>query len=180
MSPHAATIHAILFATADQYSISRLATLVGVESTAIEAVLIELDQYLKESGVMVVRQGNEVTLATHPDQSSILETIRKEELSKELSKASAETLAVVMYRPDVSKAEIELIRGVNSAYSLRALQMRGLIEATNIERTARYRPTLALLEHFGVSKIEDLPAYTETIQKIETLLATETNPAINE
>ncbi len=180
MSPHATTIHAVLFATAEQHSIDRLAEILGIEPGIVETALVELDTYLKESGIMLVRQGNEVTLATHSDQSTILETIRKEELSKELSKASAETLAVIIYHPEVSKAEIELVRGVNSAYSLRALQVRGLIEQVTSGRTARYRPTLALLEHFGVSNIEDLPAYTETVQKIQALLSVDTEQLTTE
>ena len=122
---------------------------------------------------MLVREGEEVTLATRPEHSSLIETIRKEELSKELSKASAETLSIIAYHAGISKAQIEFIRGVNVSYSLRALSMRGLIEGRGIGRAVGYYPTLQLLEHFGVSKIEELPQYVETAEKITKLLTEE-------
>lgn len=114
-----------------------------------------------------------MTLATRPEHGALIETLRKEELQKELSKASAETLAIVVYHPGATKAEIELIRGVNASYSLRALQIRGLIETQGNGRSVTYHPTLALLEHFGVSGSEQLPQYQETVQKINTLLQQE-------
>lgn len=170
MTPTAQTIQAILFATAEHYSVAQLATILNISQEEIVAALETLTQHLEDQAIMLVKNGDTVTLATRPEHSALLETIRKEELSKELSKASSETLAIVMYRPGVSKAEIELIRGVNASYSLRALQIRGLIETRGAARTISYHPTLALLEHFGVSSIENLPQYTETKDKIEKLL----------
>ena len=99
-------------------------------------------------------------------------------MSKELSKASAETLAIVVYRPGATKAEIELIRGVNASYSLRALSMRGLIDQKvqqhGVGRSVRYHPTLTLLEHYGVQHTAELPQFAEVKAKIETLLANTT------
>jgi segregation and condensation protein B len=123
--------------------------------------------------MMLVQDGEEVTLVTRPEHSALIETIRKEELSKELSKASAETLSIVAYHAGVSKAQIEFIRGVNASYSIRALSMRGLIESRGAGRAVGYYPTLQLLEHFGVSKVEELPQYAETAAKISQLLTQE-------
>ena len=126
---------------------------------------------LQDHAIMLVRQGDTVTLATRSEHSTLLEALRKEELQKELSKASAETLAVVVYKPGATKAEIELIRGVNASYSLRALQIRGLIETKNNGRTITYHPTVALLESYGIGNAEQLPQYIETKEKIARLLA---------
>lgn len=164
------TIEAILFASAEPYTVAALAKLIAVPSEEIETALTVLDGSLHDRGIMLVRQGDTVTLATRAEHAALLEALRKEELQKELSKASAETLAVVVYHPGASKAEIELIRGVNATYSLRALQMRGLIETKNNGRAVAYYPTLALLESYGVATVEALPQYLETKQKIDTLL----------
>jgi chromosome segregation and condensation protein ScpB len=64
-----------------------------------------------------------------------------------------------------------LIRGVNAAYSLRALQIRGLIETKHDGRSTTYHPTLALLEQYGVADTTQLPQYTETVQNINNLLS---------
>lgn len=164
------TIESILFATADTYTLTVLAKLLNTDQDSIEQALHTLAEQLEGHAIMLVRERDSVTLATRSDFAPLLESIRKEELQKDLSKASAETLAVVIYHPGASKAEIELIRGVNATYSLRALQIRGLIEAKIVNRTALYYPTVALLEHYGVSDGSQLPQYSETVQKIASLL----------
>ncbi len=169
MSPLAVQIEALLFATAESWSISALAKRLSVDDEAVVAAVDELAQALTEHAFSIVRQGTDVVLATTPEHSELLASVRKEELSKDLSKASAEVLAIIAYHTGATKAEIEFIRGVNSSYSLRALQIRGLIES----KDKGYAPTLQLLEHYGVSSVESLPQYTETKQKIETLLKRE-------
>jgi len=170
MTNGAQTIHALLFATADSYTVANLATLLTVSAEQIETDLASLSEGLEGQGIMLARMGGAVTLVTRPEHASLLETIRRDELQKDLSKASSETLAIVVYRPGVTKAEIELIRGVNASYSLRALQIRGLIETKGVGRAVTYHPTLALLEHFGAQSIEELPQFDETKQKLESLL----------
>ena len=170
MHTTAATIEAILFATAEMHSVSELAALIETSEEAIEEGLAALATSLTDHGMVLVREGNTVTLATRPEHALILEKIRKDELSKDLSKASAETLAVICYHPGATKAEIELVRGVNASYSLRALQMRGLIEQRGSGRSTIYVPTLDLLQSYGVATIEAMPRYTETKQKIDALL----------
>ncbi|HEY0980073.1 MAG TPA: SMC-Scp complex subunit ScpB [Candidatus Paceibacterota bacterium] len=172
MTPTAQTLHALLFATADSYTVASLSALLSVSIEEVEAALQNLSVGLEGQGIMLVREGNHVILATRPEHGALLESIRKEELSKELSKASAETLAIVVYRPGATKAEIELIRGVNASYSIRALSMRGLIETKSMGRGVAYYPTLALLEHFGAQNTAELPQFDEVKAKIETLLAT--------
>lgn len=164
------TIESILFATAEEYSVASLAKLLNVSDQEIEQGLVTLSASLNDHAVMLVRQGNTVTLATRPEHAQLLETLRKEELQKELSKASAETLAVIVYKPGTTKADIEQVRGVNASYSLRALQIRGLIETKSNGRNVTYYPTLALLESYGVASVEQLPQYAETKQKIASLL----------
>lgn len=166
-------IEALLFATADPQSKKTLSSRLSVSVEEISSALTELEASLEAHAMMLVREGEEVTLATRPEHSALIETIRKEELSKELSKASAETLSIIAYHAGISKAQIEFIRGVNVSYSLRALSMRGLIEGRGAGRAVGYYPTLQLLEHFGVSKIEELPQYSETAEKIKKLLAQE-------
>ncbi len=170
MNKLATQIESLLFATADPQSIKALSSRLSVSEEEISSALQDLETSLQNHAMMLVREGQEVTLATRPEHSALIETIRKEELSKELSKASAETLSIISYYGGISKAQIEFIRGVNASYSLRALSMRGLIEARGSGRSVGYYPTLQMLEHFGVAKVEDLPEFEQTKQKITKLL----------
>lgn len=163
-------IEALLFATAEPQSFKSLSTRLGVSAEEITAALSTLESTYEGHAMMLVQDGQGVTLVTRPEHSALIEAIRKEELSKELSKASAETLSTIAYAPGISKVQIEFIRGVNASYSLRALSMRGLIESRGTGRTVGYFPTLQMLEHFGVARVEDLPQYVETAAKIQHLL----------
>src|SRR3989344_340255 len=80
------------------------------------------------------------------------------EFYSELSRASLETLAIILYKGPISRREIDHIRGVNSGLILRSLMIRGLIERTEgTERSYSYKATLKLLEHLGITRREDLP-----------------------
>ena len=78
-----------------------------------------------------------------------------------LSQAVMETLAVIAYRQPVTKAEIELIRGVKCDYSVQMLVSRGLIEEVGrkeaLGRPILYGTTDAFLRHFCLTSLADLP-----------------------
>lgn len=173
-------IEALLFATAQAQSLKSLALKLGVSLEEVKQAVVLLEDSLSDRALMLVQNGEEVSLVTRPEHSALIESIRKEELSKELSKASAETLSTIAYYPGITKAEIEFIRGVNVSYSLRALSMRGLVESRGGGRVVGYFPTLAMLEHFGVARTEDLPEYAETSAKITKLLSQEQSEDTNE
>lgn len=173
MNPLAQSIEALLFATAEPQSLSVLAERLEVPKEDVAEAITQMQGAFSDHAFMLLIHGDVVSLVTKPEHSALLEAIRKEELSKELSKASAETLAIVCYIPGVSKAQVEFIRGVNASYSLRSLLMRGLIETKGTGRALLYHPTLSVLEHFGVSSLEGLPAYAQTKARLESLLQTE-------
>lgn len=167
------SIEAILFATSEPQTVASLAERLETTPDAVNEALSALKDRFDGHGIMLMIHENRATLVTKPEQSALIESIRKDDLQKELSKASSETLAIIAYRPGVTKAEIEFIRGVNAAYSLRALSMRGLIETKGAGRSVTYHPTAELLQFFGADSVEALPNYAETKQKIDALLTRE-------
>jgi segregation and condensation protein B len=117
-------------------------------------------------------------LATAPESAPVIEKISKEEINRDLSKAAAETLAIVLYQGPIAKSKIDYIRGVNSVFILRNLQIRGLVEKTEHpedKRSYLYQPTFELLSYLGVTKKEDLPEYGTVEKKIEEFVATAEN-----
>jgi segregation and condensation protein B len=109
-------------------------------------------------------------LGTAPELSKMIEDLQKEELNKELSKASLETLSIVLYKNGASRYEIDYIRGVNSSFTLRALSIRGLVEKTTDPKDSRryiYKPSLELISFMGVKSVEELPDYSEVNNGIE-------------
>ena len=105
-----------------------------------------------------------------PELSSLIEDLQKEELNKDLSKASLETLSIILYKNGANRAEIDYIRGVNSSFTLRALSIRGLVEKTIDPKDSRryiYKSSFELLSFMGVKSVEELPDYGAVNSGIE-------------
>ncbi len=168
------SIQAILFYQAEPMSIGRLAKLLKRSEEDIRAALIKLREEVEGTGLSLVENGNEVMLGTSPAASSLIAEITKEELSKELSKAALETLAIVLYKGPITRAEIDYVRGVNSNFILRNLQVRGLVEKIDNptdQRSYLYKPTFQLLQFMGVTRLEDLPEYAGTLDQLASFIA---------
>ncbi len=172
-------IEAVLFWKAEPVTVDFLAKSLSATKDEIENGLKELEAALINRGLCLVRKDAEVTLGTAPVLANIFESLTKEELSSELSKASLETLTIVLYRAPVGRAEIDYIRGVNSSFTLRHLQIRGLVERItnpNDSRSFLYQPTFELLSHLGIKQISELPEFDTLQGKLEDFLAKKENP----
>jgi segregation and condensation protein B len=160
-------IEALLFWKGEPQSIKKLAANLGKKEEEILAGLETLKEKIKDRGVELIYKDDEVMLGTASKLSHIIERLTKEELVRDLGKAGLETISIIAYRGPISRAEIDYIRGVQSNFILRNLQIRGLVEKITNEKDHRsflYRPTFDLLSFLGVSKIEDLPDY----EKVKT------------
>lgn len=178
-----AKLEALLFWFAEPVSKKRLMELLSVNKADLSSLIIELESELQGRGISIVDNGEEVTLTTSKNVSDILEAISKEELSRDISKASLDTLSIVLYVGPISRAEIDYIRGVSSQYTLRNLMIRGLIQKVDNpkdERKVLYIPTLELLAHMGVGKIEDLPDYEKIRSEISQIRNTQAEQNINQ
>ena len=78
-----------------------------------------------------------------------------------LSSSQLETLTIIAYYQPATKAMVEQIRGVDSAYSVAALLNKKLIEEAgrlNVPgRPIQYKTTSDFLRTFGLSSLEELP-----------------------
>ena len=60
-------------------------------------------------------------LGTSAEASTLIEKLTKEELNRDLGKASLETLSIIMYQGPIKRSQIDYIRGVNSTFILQKL-----------------------------------------------------------
>jgi segregation and condensation protein B len=164
-------IEAILFFKGESMSRKKLSDFLGVGSIEINESIEKLKENLKSRGIVLQEKENEITLGTAPELSELIQKLQKEELNKELSKASLETLSIILYKNGVGRALIDYIRGVNSSFTLRALSIRGLIEKSVDPEDSRrfiYKPTFELLSFMGVKSVEELPDYDLVKNSIES------------
>src|SRR5258708_36560530 len=164
-------IEAILFWKGEPVSIRALVGILKASYADIKEAVESLKASLVERGIVLQERGEEITLGTAPEFSDLIENLQKEELNKDLSKASLETLSIILYKNGATRAEIDYIRGVNSSFTLRALSIRGLVERLLDPKDNRrylYRPTFELLSFMGVKSVEELPDYGEVNKSIES------------
>jgi segregation and condensation protein B len=163
-------IEAVLFWKGEPMKIKKLAQVFDKKEEEILASLKSLENKLIDRGIVLLFKDEEVTLGTSKDSSEIIERLTKEELVRDLGKAGLETLSIIVYMGPISRAEIDLVRGVQSSFILRNLTVRGLVERiTNPkdQRSFLYRPTFDLISFLGISKIEDMPEFLQSKIEIE-------------
>jgi segregation and condensation protein B len=165
-----AQIEAVLFWKGESMAVTKLATILEKTEEEIREALTTLEQNLTNRGLQLIHKENEVLLGTHAEMGTIIETLTKEELIRDLGKAGLETLSIILYRGPVARRDIDYIRGVNSNFILRNLLIRGLVEKVQSptdQRSFIYKPTFQLLSYLGISKLEDLPEYASVRQEID-------------
>lgn len=160
-------IEGVLFYKAAPMKKRALCTLLGVEDAELEAALSKLQERLQSGATRLVTAASEVELVTAPELDPLIDDMRKDDLRRDIGKAGAETLAIVLYRGPVTRAEIDRIRGVNSSFILRNLMMRGLVERSAGAKQNQYQVTPELLAHLGITKRNDLPGFKETMDALD-------------
>ena len=162
-----AQIEGLLFYKASPMKKSTLCKIFGVDDAALDTALAALESRLQGGGVKLIRSESEVQLATAPELDQLIESVRKDEMKRDIGKAGAETLAIILYKGPVTRAEIDRIRGVNSSFILRNLLIRGLIERETEKNSSLFSVTPALLAHLGITNKTELPQYATVLDQLE-------------
>lgn len=171
-------LEALLFWKGEPVEKKKVLSSLSCSKEELETALAALQNNLAQRGLRIMVNGDEIEMRTAPEASALIEKLTKEELVRDLGKAGLETLSIILYKGPVKRSEIDYIRGVNSSFIIRNLLVRGLIERVTEKdgqggRGFSYKPTIHLLAHLGVAKIEDLPEYAQVKAELEAFAAAE-------
>ncbi|MBV8494940.1 MAG: SMC-Scp complex subunit ScpB [Alphaproteobacteria bacterium] len=156
-------LEALLFASPAPLSEAELVERLGLE-VDIAALLQELAANYAERGINLVQLAGGWTFRTAPDLAPFL--VSERSVSRKLSRAAVETLAIIAYHQPVTRAEIEAIRGVALARgTLDRLLESGWVQPRG-RRDSPGRPltwatTPTFLAHFGLNDVTELPGIDE-------------------
>ncbi len=153
-------LEALLYAEGEPLSMKKISAALQCDSVALMKALDALSAALAQRGITLVRTDTDVALAVAPGAEEVISRMRTESLSGDIGDAGLEVLAIILYRGDSTRADIDYIRGVNSSFSIRSLLSRGLLERVKNPTDSReflYRPTIELLAHLGVRDSRELP-----------------------
>jgi len=157
-------IESVLFVSGEPIKLVRLAKVLALELPEVEKGLQAVQEKYTDSrsGLVLIRKGEEIQLASRSENCQFVEQIVKSELQDSLSTAALEVVSIISYRGPISKSEIEAIRGVNCNYTLRNLLLRGLIERSDNPRDSRgyvYGISFDFLKKLGIEDVKKLPNY---------------------
>ena len=156
-------IEAILFAAGERVEISRLASVLETDENEIEEAVEALAGELSfaRRGIRIVRLDRGYQMVSSGEMADYVTKALETRKPPRLSSAQLETLTIIAYYQPATKAMVEQIRGVDSAYSVAALLNKRLIEEAgrlNVPgRPIQYRTTPDFLRTFGISSLEELP-----------------------
>ena len=160
-------IEGVLFYTGTPQKKTRLIELFVVAESDFVTAITQLKSRLQTGGIRLIETEEELQLVTAPEMSGVISALRKGELSQDIGKAGAETLAIILYREPIGRGEIDRIRGVNSAFILRNLMTRGLIERQAVKNSHQFKITPSLLQHLGVTHKHELEHFGEFMTAID-------------
>lgn len=170
-------LEAVLFASAEPLTEKALALRLP-EEASLRELLAQLQQHYAARGVHLCQAGKSWAFRTASDLAGRL--TMEVEVSRKLSRASIETLAILAYHQPVTRSEVEEIRGVSlSKGTLDVLFEAGWIKPRGRRQTPgrpmTWGTTDGFLDHFELESIRDLPGMDEL--KAAGLL--DSGPSIN-
>ena len=156
-------IEAILFAASEPLDIETIERRIKTQ-TNIEKILYNIKEIYKNRGINLICIKNKWSFRTAEDLSKLMSL--QKSTQKKLSKATIETLAIIVYHQPVTRSEIEEIRGVSFAsntleilFELNWVKPSGRKDVPG--KPIQYATTENFLNHFNVQKLSDLPTIDE-------------------
>ena len=156
-------IEAILFAASEPLDIETIEKRVQT-NTNIKKNLENIQKIYKNRGINLICIKNKWSFRTAEDLSKSMAL--QKSTQKKLSKATIETLAIIVYHQPVTRSEIEEIRGVSFASNtLEILMELDWVRPAGRKdvpgKPIQYSTTENFLNHFNIQKLSDLPTIEE-------------------
>ena len=158
-----AAAEGILFAAGEPVHIDRVCLALEISRAEAEQVLRRLMDYyaFERRGIRLVRMGEEWQMCSSTDYAAVIRRAFEIRRPAKLSQPALEVLAIIAYYQPVTRAQVDQIRGVDSAYTVGLLLDRKLIEACGRlqvpGRPRQYRTTQTFLRSFHLGSLEELP-----------------------
>ena len=156
-------LEAMLFAATEPMTEAVLIERMPKESD-VAALLLELSTQYRDRGINLIKVSGRWVFRTAEE---LRESLKIEvNVSRKLSRAAVETLAIIAYHQPITRGEIEEIRGVMlSKGTLDVLLEVGWIRPLGRRRTpgrpATWGTTAKFLDHFNLNELIDLPGVNE-------------------
>ena len=156
-------VEGILFASGEPVHIDRICLALDIDRLSAQQLLQGLGDYYayERRGIRLIRMEDTWQLCSAPEYADIIRRAFEIRKSAKLSQPALEVLSIIAYYQPTTRAYVDQIRGVDSAYTVGLLLDRKLIEECGRlqvpGRPRLYRTTKNFLRAFHLSTLEDLP-----------------------
>lgn len=156
-------IEAILFAAGRPVSIKELIISFELPKKYLENIILSMQEDYKETnrGIDIIKIEDNYQLCTKKEMYEYVYPIIDKRTKPNLSNAALETLSIIAYNPQITRAEIEAIRGVSADACIYKLLEFGLIEESGKSdlpgKPMTYKTSNEFLKMFGYTSLNDLP-----------------------
>ena len=156
-------LEALLFASQKPISEKQLVDRLP-DDADISKLLSVLKDIYDGHGINLVQVGSGWAFRTAPELGSHL--VLERDVRRKLSRAAVETLSIIAYYQPITRAEIEEIRGVTVSKGTIDVLFEAHWIGPKGRRRSPGRPvtwgtTEQFLDHFGISRLDDLPGVDE-------------------
>ena len=156
-------VEAIIFAASEPLDLETIEKRLS-SNVNVSKILVKLQNEYKNRGINLICIRNKWSFRTSEDLAKTMAL--QKSIQKKLSKATIETLAIIVYHQPVTRSEIEEIRGVtfgtNTLDILLELDwVRPAGRKNVLGKPIQYATTENFLNHFNIKQLSDLPTLDE-------------------
>lgn len=154
-------IEAILFAAGRIVTEEELVMILEKSKEDIKRIIQNMQEEYQKRGIEIIKVDNGYQLCTKKEYYEYVYPVIDKRNKPRLSGASLEVLAIIAYNENITRADIEAIRGVSSDASIYKLLEYGLVEeAGKLDLPGKpmsYKITNEFLRLFGYENLDSLP-----------------------
>ena len=173
----AAALEAVLMVADEPVPAVQLATVLGVPTGQVEAILASLaaeyrgDSGARPRGFELREAGGGWRVYSAPAHADVVGRFVLEGQAARLTQAALETLAVIAYRQPVTRGLVSAVRGVNVESVMRTLVTRGLVAEVGTEASGAllYGTTSYFMERMGMASLDELPPLAPYLPDLEAM-----------
>jgi segregation and condensation protein B len=161
-------LEAILFASGDAVKAERIADVAGCSVKDVYDTAARLSEAYEfdNRGIRLIRLENSLQLVSNPEFADVIRRALEARKQPKLSPAALEVLAIIAHEQPITRQKIDVIRGVDSQYTLSTLVERGLAAPCGRLENTPGRPVIyAVTELFlrsaGISSVDELRNFKE-------------------
>ena len=164
-------IESVLFSSSKPVTLKALSK--KLERYSLEAIKEAVDELIQEynysdRALEIAEVSGGYQIRTKQDYTEWAKRFARER-DPGLTRSMLETLSVIAYKQPVTKREVDILRGVDSARAIKYLLERRLVEMAGrngeMGKKIVFRTTARFLELYGLRSLDDLP----TVRDIESL-----------